>query len=90
MSSLGTKLILFLTVFLATRTALSSKEGPTPACRGDEKLFRGKCVAQDECCVSGVCNAGEVFEFGGDGPGCVPCGRQNSSKRSTFVPQRRQ
>jgi uncharacterized protein YecT (DUF1311 family) len=60
----------------------------SPACRSDERIFRGKCVTSGECCVSDVCNnKGEVFEFGGDGPKCVPCANVNTQQEMNFCAQ---
>jgi uncharacterized protein YecT (DUF1311 family) len=55
-----------------------------PTCRQDEKLFRGQCVAPDACCVPGVCDSGEVFVFGEDGPRCFSCAKVDTQQPMNF------
>src|SRR3954469_18882929 len=55
-----------------------------PVCRPNERVFRGKCVTSGECCVGSVCDKGEVFEFGADGPKCVPCGKVDTQQEINF------
>jgi uncharacterized protein YecT (DUF1311 family) len=86
MNSVVTSLMLSAALLVAAQAAPSAQNVDTsrPACRQDEKVFRGKCVAQDECCVSGVCKNDEVFEFGADGPRCVPCRKAETQQAMNF------
>src|SRR4051812_21662328 len=85
MSSFTVRLMTLL-VALGAGAVSSAKEATKtpPVCRQDEKVFRGKCVTSGECCVSGVCDSGEVFEFGEDGPRCVPCAKVDTQQAMNY------
>jgi uncharacterized protein YecT (DUF1311 family) len=78
--------LMTLVLAVATGAALYAKEvtKTPPACRQDEKLFRGKCVAPLECCVRGVCDSGEVFVFDEEGPRCESCGKVDTQQPMNF------
>jgi uncharacterized protein YecT (DUF1311 family) len=64
---------------------VDAKETPagTTRCPTDTVPFNGKCVSKGECCVEGVCPAGQVFEYG-DSPACVPCDEAVTQQAVTF------
>ena len=85
MQSFMVKLVTVVLVLAPGAVSFAKETTKTPpVCRQDEKLFRGKCVAPDECCVTGVCDSGEVFVFGEDGPRCLPCTKVDTQQPMNF------
>ena len=85
MRSFMVKLVIIVLALAAGAVSFAKDMAKTPpACRQDEKLFRGKCVAPDECCVTGVCDSGEVFVFTEDGPRCLPCAKVDTQQPLNF------